>query len=130
MDPHTLWVGADQQYHTIADAVAASQAGDTIMVEAGTYENQTAIITHDLTIEGVGGFAHFDWNDGLIPNGKAIFVVDANVTFENIELSGAAVDDGNGAGIRDEVGNLTVINSYIHDNQDGILSGTIPAARS
>src|SRR5581483_2327397 len=39
------------------------------------------------------------------------------------------VPDGNGAGVRQETGNLTVIDSWIHDNQDGILtSGSLPGA--
>src|SRR5882672_9007862 len=88
-----LWVGADQAYHSLADAVGASHAGDTINVEAGTTE------------------------------GKATLVTNANVTVQNLEFSGASVDDGNGAGIRHESGALTVLNSYFHDNQEGILAG-------
>jgi hypothetical protein len=122
-----LLVGTDQNYHTIADAVAASHGGDTIFVEAGTYTNDSAAIDHDLTLVGVGGYAHID-STGSIPNGKADFVTNANVTIQNFEFSGASVDDNNGAGIRHESGALTVQNSYFHDNQEGILAGDNPAS--
>ncbi|MBW6399718.1 M10 family metallopeptidase C-terminal domain-containing protein [Roseomonas sp. HJA6] len=63
-------------------------------------------------------------------NGKGIFVTNTDVRIENMSFSGASVPDGNGAGIRYQGGNLTIVNSYFHDNQDGLLanasaSGTI-----
>src|SRR5258706_1014834 len=121
----TLWVGPGQTYATLAAAVAASGAGDTINVMAGTYTDDYVTISHPLTIVGVGGYAHFV-NDQDIPNGKAIMVVDADVTIQNLEFSGARVADLNGAGIRWEAGNLTVDHSYFHDNQEGILAGANP----
>ena len=60
---------------------------------------------------------------GLIPNGKAIFITNGDVTINNFEFSGAQVADHNGAGIRYESGNLILNNCYFHDNQDGILAG-------
>jgi hypothetical protein len=47
------------------------------------------------------------------------------VTIRRLELSGAAVGDGNGAGIRYEGGNLLLQRSYVHDNQDGILGNAV-----
>jgi hypothetical protein len=125
----TLTVGAGQQFSTLNAAIAAAQDGDTIAVQAGTYTNDFSTITHAVTIMGVGGLAHFQAS-GLIPNGKAILIDDAaNLTIQNMEFSGAQVDDGNGAGIRYETGNLVVKNSYFHDDQDGILSsGSIAGA--
>lgn len=117
---NTLQVGAGQQYQTLSSAVAASHNGDTIDVAAGTYTNDWAAINHDLNIVGVGGYAHFV-STAPIDNGKADLVTNGNVTVQNLEFSGAHVADGNGAGIRYESGNLSVINSYFHDNQDGIL---------
>src|SRR5215471_14474083 len=121
-----LTVGAGQQFSTLAAAVAASQSGDTIQVQAGTYTNDWATIDHPLTIVGVGGYAHFVTNTD-IPNGKANLVVDANLTISNCEFSGAQVGDMNGAGIRWEAGNLTVDHCYFHDNQEGILAGANPS---
>ncbi len=56
-------------------------------------------------------------------NGLAQFVVTTDVTFRNIEISGAATPAGVAAAIRSQGGNLTVVNSYIHDNQAGIVAG-------
>jgi Ca2+-binding RTX toxin-like protein len=58
------------------------------------------------------------------PNGKGILVTQSDVTIRNLSFSGASVPDGNGAGIRYESGNLAIIDSYFHDNQDGILANS------
>ncbi len=121
----TLNVGAGQAYTTLAAAVAASRDGDAIAVQAGTYVNDFATISKDITIVGVGGMANFVATVAP-PNGKGIFVTQGDVTIQNLSFSGAAVADGNGAGIRYESGNLVIIDSYFHDNQDGLLANSDP----
>ena len=116
-----LNVGAGQTYGTIADAVAAASAGDTIDVHAGTYTDQSAIINVPLTIQGVGGMPVFTATTD-IGNGKGFLVINASTTIGNIEFRNAQVADGNGAGIRYQAGNLTVLNSSFIGNQDGILA--------
>ncbi|MSO76964.1 MAG: calcium-binding protein [Alphaproteobacteria bacterium] len=96
-------------------------------VDAGTYVNDFARITTNITIEGVGGMVHLQATRPP-PDGKAIFTINrANVTLDRLEFSGAVVADRNGAGIRYEGGNLVIRNSYFHDNQDGILAANDPA---
>jgi hypothetical protein len=119
----TLTVGAGMEFSTLAAAVAASQDGDVIKVQAGTYTNDFATVTTDITIEGVGGMVNLVATVAP-PNGKAILVTDGNITLDNISFSGATVPDGNGAGIRYESGNLTINNCYFFNNQDGLLGGT------
>jgi hypothetical protein len=46
-----LTVGPGKQYATITAAVAASHRGDTIAVQAGTYINNFAVISHSLTLQ-------------------------------------------------------------------------------
>ena len=121
-----LTVGPGKQFKTVSAAVAASHDGDTIYVQAGTYVNDGAIINKKISIVGVGGMAHFV-GSGLIGNGKAFFVTNTDVTFDHIEFSGAKVADHNGAGIRYQAGNLTITNSYFHDNQEGILGAANPS---
>src|SRR5262245_41234102 len=121
----TLNVGAGQTYATLSAAVAASRDGDVIAVQAGTYVNDFATISNDVTIVGVGGMANFVATVPP-PNGKAILVTQSDVTIQNLSFSGAAVADGNGAGIRYEGGNLVIIDSYFHDNQDGLLAAADP----
>src|SRR6185437_1765609 len=121
----TLTVGSSGQFSTLSAAIAASHNGDVIQVAAGTYTNDFATITTNITIEGVGGMVNLVATQSP-PNGKAILTTDANVTLDNIAFSGCTVPDGNGAGIRYETGNLTLNNCYFHDNQNGILGGADP----
>lgn len=78
-----------------------------------------------LTIEGVNGRARID-AAGQSSGGKAIWVLSgAGMVVRNVELTGAAVPDRNGAGIRLENGSLTVAGSSFHDNQEGILVNNV-----
>ncbi len=121
-----LNVGPSGAFSTIGAAVSSAASGDTICVAAGLYQNDFFDAgAKNLTIVGVGGLAHLEATEN-IPNGKAIIVSSGNLTLKSLELSGARVSSGtggNGAGIRYEGGNLTVVQSYFHDNQEGILGG-------
>ncbi len=122
----TLTVGAVQQFQTIASAVAAAQDGDTVAVQAGTYTNDFAEITHRIKLTSVGGLANLVATVP-IPNGKAILITDTDITIDGFAFSGATVADGNGAGIRYQGGRLVIANSVFHDNQNGILAANDPA---
>jgi len=117
-----LNVGSGSQFSTVASAVAASHDGDTVQVQAGTYVNDFATINTQITLQGIGGMASLVATASP-PNGKAILTTNTDVTLDHLELSGAAVPDENGAGIRYQAGNLVLTNSYVHDNQNGILGG-------
>lgn len=123
---NALWVGPGETYTRLSDAIAASQDGDTIYVRAGTYLNDFAVVNHAVSIIGVGGFARLEATE-LIPNGKAILITRNDITIENLEFTGARVNDENGAGIRYEGGNLVIRHSYFHDNEDGILAASDPS---
>ncbi len=118
---NVLRVGAGKEFSTIAAAVAAAQNGDTIQVDAGTYVNDFASISKNVTLEGVGGMVNMV-STGPIPNGKGIFVTNGDITINNFSFSGARVSDGNGAGIRFESGNLVLNNDAFFDNENGLLS--------
>ena len=124
----TLMVGEGQQFTTISAAVAAARDGDVINVQAGTYYNDFVVINKAITIQGVGGMVHLAATQSP-PNGKGIFVTSADVMLNNLSFSGATVPDGNGAGIRYEAGNLTINNSYFHNNQNGLLAAAHPTGR-
>jgi len=129
-----LTVGPGQQYATLPAAIAASQNGDVIQVQAGTYTNEFATITDSITIEGVGGMVNLVATEPP-PNEKGILLIgnvtdDPTVTLDNLEFSGAAVsaaDGGNGAGVRYQSGNLIMNDCYVHNNQDGILADAYAA---
>lgn len=122
--PRTLRVGPDRALATPSAAAAVARDGDTVLIDAGTYVGDVAVWTQDdLVLRAVGGRAHLR-ADGRSAQGKAIWVVAGDrTTVDRIELSGATVPDGNGAGIRQEGEDLRVTRSWFHHNENGILTG-------
>lgn len=116
-----LTVGTGMQFRTIKDAVAASADGDTVYVMAGTYLNDFSTINTKINLIGVGGMVHLT-ADRVVGNGKGFFIVNNDVTIDHFEFSDATSYDYNGAGIRYQAGDLTIKNSYFHDNEDGLLA--------
>ena len=114
-------------YASVSAAILGSGNGDVITLSAGVYNEFFPTIRHDLTLQGTGGLAYLT-TPGPPDNGKGILVTDGNIVLRNLDISGAAVPDGNGAGIRYETGTLLVFNSRIHDNQDGILANASPGS--
>ena len=119
-----LQVGPSRSYKAPSQAAQAAQDGDTIDIDAGTYVNDYVTWkANNLTIRGIGGIAQLTANS-IIPNGKAIWVIQGmNTTVESIGFSGARVPDKNGAGIRQEGDGLTVRRCVFSNNEDGILGG-------
>ena len=120
----TLEVGPDKKFKKPSQAIAAAKDGDTIAIDAGTYLNDwTTIRKNNLVLRGVGGLAVLK-SQGMISNGKAIWVVAGdNIHIENVEFRGARVRDRNGAGIRQEGRKLTLRHCRFIDNENGILGG-------
>lgn len=114
-------VRTGQTYISLNAAVNAAVANDSIKIPAGVYTNDFVNINKSLTIAGIGGMAHFVAT--IAPaNGKAIFLANSDIKLDHIEISGAAVADMNGAGIKQETGRLTLTYCYFHDNQEGVLT--------
>ena len=125
----TLVVRPNTLYPTPCKAFAAAKDGDLVNIEPGTYRGDVCAITkNNLTIRGIGGRPQIDAS-GKNALGKAIWVVrGSNITIENIEMYGAAVPDRNGAALRLEGTNFTMRDSFLHDNENGILSGVNTAS--
>lgn len=126
-----LSVGPGKTYPRPCAAITAAAPGDTIEIyAAGDYSGDVCAWTKDgLILRGAGGRPRID-AAGRSSQSKAIWVISGNDTVvENIEFSGAAVADKNGAGIRQEGRNLTIRNCYFHDNEEGILAGDSPGSR-
>lgn len=129
---NVLRVGPTRTYQTPSAAEAVANDGDVIEIDAGVYmDDITVWRQNNITLRGVGGRAHLQGTQ-VIPfvsgsdrqNGKGIWVIRGNnISVENIEFSGARVTDLNGAGIRNEGNDLSICNSYFHDNENGILGG-------
>lgn len=119
-----LSVGPGLTYATPCKAFAAAASGDTIQIQAGTYVGDVCgIYAHNLIIRGVNGRPKIDAG-GRNAMGKGTWVVVGNnVTVENVEMYGAKVADLNGAALRLEGTHFTLRRSFLHNNQNGILSG-------
>ena len=117
-------VGAGQAYATPCKAFAAAATGDTIEIQAGTYSGDVCVISKsNLTIRGVGGRPVID-AAGKNSSGKGTWVISgSNITIDNVEMKGAKVPDRNGAALRLQGTNFTLRNSFLHNNENGILSG-------
>lgn len=120
----TRSVGPGQPYSTPCSAFAGAASGDVIEIAGNmTYSGDVcAITTSNLTIRGINGRPVID-AAGQNARGKGTWVVDGdNVVVENVEMLGARVPDQNGAALRLEGTNFTLRGSFIHDNENGILS--------
>ena len=111
--PKVLLVGANQEYKTIAEALAAASKGDTIVLEAGTYEGAT--ITKSVTIKGP--------NADVNPNkatraAEAVINGELTIAADNVVINGVALT---GAGkfkadTTQSLTGLTFVNIYVYDS--------------
>ena len=143
-------VGPNQTYTTPCNLERAGvlRDGDTIVIAyspsngpgVGYYDDTCNWIHNNLTIIGVlgpGGARPVLNTAGLtdtpttghISEHNGIWVISGNNTvIKNLEFENAMVSNAegaNGAGIRMHGKNLTVLNCYFHDNEDGILEGNV-----
>ena len=112
-----------QGFASLDDAVQSIRMGTaTILIAPGVYHQCTVQAGGNITFRAVQpGTAIFD---GEACEGKAAFVLrGASSTVEGLVFRNIRVSDGNGAGIRTEMGNLTVRNAMFLDSQEGILGG-------
>ena len=123
----TWFVGPSRTFTVPSQVMNLVQDGDSILIDAGEYIGDVgAWNANNLFISGIGGLAHLRAN-GQNAQGKAIWVVSGNnTTIEWIEFSEASVPDENGAGIRQQGGDLTIRHCYFHNNENGILASSNP----
>lgn len=129
----TIWqVGPTRTYTYCSQVAPLVQDGDTVEIDFAVYVNDPQVQWNkdNLYLAGVGGRPRLEAgsiiaNDSV--NGKGIFVISGdNVKVENIEFALSAVQDHNGAGIRQEGAGLHVIHCRFDSNEMGILAGNIP----
>jgi len=126
----TLSVGPGKTYAAPCAAITRAAAGDIVEIAGGvTYSGDVCTVAaSNLTIRGVNGRPRIDAN-GAYAQGKGTWVVTgSNVTVDNVEMLGARVPDQNGAALRLEGTNFTLRGSFIHDNENGILTGVNTAS--
>jgi Flp pilus assembly protein TadD len=122
-----LRVGPAEQLRRPSDAARVAQDNDIIEIAAGRYVGDVAVWKQNgLLLRGVNGRPHLD-AQGRSAQDQGIWVFQGNdIVVENIEFSGARSRHRNGSGIRFFGSNLTVRDSYFHDNEDGVLTWTAP----
>ena len=126
-----LQVGAGRPFATLSAASAAASNGSVIEIDAGIYDDDVTVWRqNNVVIRGVGGgrahirgtrlISFFPGDDSN--NGMGLMVTRGDsIRVENMEFSLARVLGGNGAGIRVQGRDLTVCNSYFHDNENGMF---------
>lgn len=118
-----------KSYRSLADAVSRIGGGTgTIEVQAGIWRDCVVQEAGNITFRAVTpGTAIFD---GGVCEDKATLVLRGrSARVEGLIFQNIAVRDENGAGIRLERGDLTVVNSLFRDSQQGILSAEYRGGR-
>ncbi len=114
-------------YRTLEDALEKNRGRDfTVLIAPGVYKEcavqQAGRVTYKAIQPGTAIF------EGAC-EGKATLVLRAGGSVvDGLVFRGIRVPDGNGAGIRIEIGDLVVRNSMFLDSQEGILGATEDAA--
>ncbi|MES2444253.1 MAG: right-handed parallel beta-helix repeat-containing protein [Pseudomonadota bacterium] len=113
-----------QGYETLDAAVRA--VGDrraTILIAPGTYRECAVQTEGVITFKAVEpGRAIFETE--VCEDKAALVLRGRGSTVDGLVFRGYSVNDGNGAGIRIETGDLTVTNAMFLDSQEGILGGS------
>ena len=123
--PFTL-IETGRSYASLQDAVAAVGGGQgTIRIAPGRYGDcavqEAGRIAYVAAVPGTAIF------DGGICEDKAVLVLRGrSARVEGLVFTHMRVDDGNGAGIRIEQGDLDVVQAMFVDGQGGILSAMDP----
>lgn len=118
-----------QGFDKLQDALMSIRGQDaTILIAPGIYRQCAIQQAGHIVFHAVQpGTVIFD---GVACEDKAALVLrGASSTVEGIIFRNMRVRDGNGAGIRIEIGDLTVTDSMFLDSQEGILGGTDDPAK-
>ncbi|WP_411817194.1 hypothetical protein [Hyphococcus sp. DH-69] len=101
-------------------AVERASDGDEISLSQGRYDIADLKIRHDISITGRGAVTLY--SSSPVAKGLLNPKPNTNVRIENITFEGATSPDQNGAGIRHDGNDLTVINCRFIENENGILA--------
>lgn len=121
-DAQTFRIGM-RQFNSMQEAASALKSGDTLDIGAGVYDTPLVIEADNVTIRGNG---HVVLEKGIAKDKGNILIQGNDVQIKNLECRFISVSDGNGACIRLEGTNLLVDHVYIHDSDQGILTGAEP----
>ena len=109
---------------TLDDALRKAKDGDVIELLSGDYRGGLVLEQRKLTLRSVPGDKRaVIKGDGKAGGSKALWTVrGGQVTLQNIEFRGARASDGDGAGVRQEGGQLLLQRCNFFDNEHGLLA--------
>ncbi len=102
--------------------IERARSGDTINIPAGNYDLSDVTFSKDLTLVGPPDRSAVLRAANVTDKGVLVPTNGANLRVENLSFRDVTAWDRNGAGIRFEGENLTVVNCLFHSNEDGILA--------
>jgi hypothetical protein len=94
-------------------------AGGMIFLRRGDYRQAAHFRTPGVHLLAEPGARLLDTATG----GKGAIVVSADITVEGLECSGVTVSSGNGACLRQNRGDVTLLGVHFHHSQMGVLTG-------
>lgn len=102
--------------------IASARSGAVIEVPAGDYDLTDVKIARSITLRGAADGKTVFRSAETTEKGILVPLAGTDLAVENITFSGAKSWDRNGAGVRHEGRNLTVVNCIFVGNEDGILA--------
>jgi hypothetical protein len=116
------------KYTTIAAAIAAAKAGDTISILDAVHTESNITVDRNLTIKGLGATITAVDGGGEFNDFETVFVIDLGVT---VTIQDMTIRDSSRSGIVNN-GTVTISNSTVSDNAAGGIenSGTVTISNS
>ena len=105
---------------SLKDTVATAMPGEAIEIAAGRYDLTDLKISRDLSLIGRGDVIFY--SSKPVAKGLLNPLPGASLRVENISFFSAKSPDKNGAGIRHDGDNLTIVNCSFEENENGILA--------
>lgn len=114
-------VGPGEALPRPSAAAAIAEAGDRVLIRAGTYRDCAVWRVPSVTVEALGGPVVIT---GPVCERRGLFIAAASgLSVSGLTFRGARAPTGNGAGILAHGGSLTVRDSRFETNESGILMG-------
>lgn len=104
----------------LLNAIAKAEKGAVVNIEAGAYDLADVKISRDLSLVGEGDVVFF--SSRPVAKGLLNPVSGASLRVENITFRNAASPDLNGAGIRHDGKDLTIVDCRFSGNENGVLA--------
>lgn len=119
----------------LSEEISSAKAGAVIEIPAGDYDLTDFKIYRSITLKGAADGKTVLRSAAVTDKGVLVPLAGVDLRVENITFSGTKSWSRNGAGVRHEGRNLTVVNCRFIGNEDGILStgdknGVITVERS